>query len=78
MFCERLAQTLVRKFEKKEEEIRAITRKLDERKRLQVEKKEKRNRDKTEKEKAKRHLENDAVVFEMINSSCILLAHGLF
>ncbi|XP_068713426.1 probable ATP-dependent RNA helicase DDX60 isoform X5 [Montipora foliosa] len=54
VFCERLAQTLVRKFEKKEEEIRAITRKLDERKRLQVEKKEKRNRDKTEKEKAKR------------------------
>ncbi|XP_068713439.1 probable ATP-dependent RNA helicase DDX60 isoform X2 [Montipora foliosa] len=54
LFCEKLAQKLVRKFEKKEEDIRAITRKLDERKRLQVEKKEKRNRDKTEKEKSKR------------------------
>ncbi|XP_068760168.1 probable ATP-dependent RNA helicase DDX60 isoform X4 [Montipora capricornis] len=53
-FCEKLVQKLVRKFEKKEEDIRAITRKLEERKRLQVEKKEKRNRDKTEKEKSKR------------------------
>ena len=46
---------LAKEFEKKEEAIRAGTRKLDEKKRLQAEKDVKRTRDKADKEKAKRY-----------------------
>ena len=53
--CRRLAMTLAKQLEEKEEAIRAGTRKVDEKKRLKAEKKVKRTRDKTEKENAKRY-----------------------
>ena len=45
---------LAKKFEKREDVLRAGTRKLDEKKRLQDEKMSKRTRDAAEKEKGKR------------------------
>ena len=52
--CESLAFTLTIQFEDREDAIRERTRRSDERKRLQAEKKAKRVRDATEKEKEKR------------------------
>ena len=52
--CRWLATILTLTFERKEEDIRASTRKLDEKKRLKAEKNVKRTRDKTEKENAGR------------------------
>ena len=55
--CRMLATVITLKFEKKEEAIRAGTRKLDEKKRLQAKKNVKRTRDKTEKEISDRYQE---------------------
>lgn len=52
--CELLAFILTEQFEDREDAIRERTRKSDEKKRLQAEKKAKRTRDVTEKEKEKR------------------------
>ena len=52
--CETLAFRLTIQFEDREDAIRERTRRSDERKRLQAEKKAKRARDATEKEKEKR------------------------
>ena len=52
--CELLAFKLTEQFEDREDAIRERTRKSDEKKRSQAEKKAKRTRDATEKEKEKR------------------------
>ena len=52
--CELLAFILTEQFEDREDAIRERTRKSDEKKRSQAEKKAKRARDATEKEKEKR------------------------
>lgn len=52
--CELLAFILTEQFEDREDAIRERTRKSDEKKRSQAEKKAKRTRDVTEKEKEKR------------------------
>ena len=53
--CETLAFRLTIQFEDREDAIREHTRRSDEKKRLQAEKKAKRARDATEKEKGKRY-----------------------
>lgn len=59
--CEALAMGLAREFEFREEDTRAGTRKLDEKRRLRAEKKVKRARDETEKENRKRYLKDLSV-----------------
>ena len=55
-FCETLAMELFQEFQDREDAIRAGTRKRDEKKLLQAEKKVKKTRNETEKEKGKRYL----------------------